>query len=339
MKKASTLPKIILWIVVVAAVIAGGGIWWFLNIPVVETVTPTRGPAVQAIYATGNVEATNWAKVTPQVTARIMEHCACEGQTVKKGDELAKLDDQEARANLAETRAREEFLAQELNRYLRLSGQQVVSEQVYQRVASEYAQARAATAAAEERLSRYVLTSPLDGIVLRRDGEVGEVAAPGDVLFWVGEPRPLRIVADVDEEDIPSVRLGQKTLIKSDAFPGQTLTGSVNHVTPKGDPVNKSYRVRVSLPDDTPLMIGMTTEINIIVREVEYTMLIPTDAVSNGSVWVAVNDRVQRRPVKTGIRGGQQVEILEGLTQNDTVLAAPPEGLEDGDRIRVASGS
>ena len=75
------------------------------------------------------------------------------------------------------------------------------------------------------------------------------------------------VTAEVDEEDIARCRPGQQAVIKADAFPGRVLKGQVNEITPLGDPLNKSYRVRVALPDDTPLHLGMTTELNIIVSE------------------------------------------------------------------------
>ena len=100
----------------------------------------------------------------------------------------------------------------------------------------------------------------MDGVVLREDGEVGEVVDSNTVLYRIGLPKPLQLVAEVNEEDIPRVQVGQTVLLRFDAFTDQRLTGSVREITPAGDPVAKTYRVRVALPDDTPLMIGMSVE-------------------------------------------------------------------------------
>ena len=86
----------------------------------------------------------------------------------------------------------------------------------------------------------------------------------------------------MDEEDIPLVTVGQPVLIKADAFPGRILDGTVAEITPKGDPVNKSYRVRIGLPPDTPLMIGMTVESNIVVRREDAALLVPQAASRDG---------------------------------------------------------
>jgi RND family efflux transporter MFP subunit len=327
-----------LFLLILAAAAAGGG-WYWLSAPAVETARPMRGPAVQAVYATGVVEPVNWAKVTPLTRGRIAEICLCENRTVKKGDVLARLDDREARAQLAELNARREFLASEVERYRQLIERRVVSAQAYERTVSEFGQVRAAIAAANERLDNLILRAPLDGVVLRKDGEVGEVAEPGQVLFWVGQPRPLWIVAEVDEEDIPRVKTGQRTLIKADAFPDRALDGRVDRITPKGDPVNKNYRVRIALPADTPLMIGMTTEVNIVIRRKENALLVPAEAVREGRVWQVVDGRAVPRRVETGVHGGNRIEIVGGLDETARILVAPPAGLAEGARVRARAAT
>jgi RND family efflux transporter MFP subunit len=142
------------------------------------------------------------------------------------------------------------------------------------------------------------------------------------------------VVAEVDEEDIPRVVVGQPVLIAADGFPGRTLSGKVDRITPKGDPVNKNYRVRVLLPDDTPLLIGMTVETNIVVRRIEDAVLAPVDAVVDGRVWVVEDGRVRARTVETGIRGRDRFQILNGLRPEEIVVVAPPEGLKEGARVR-----
>jgi len=304
--------------------------------PTVEVATPRRGPAVQAVYATGIVEPVQWAKVTPLVRGRIVDLCRCEGRSVKAGDFLVRLDDGEERARLAELEARERFLAREVERYRELSRTQAASAQAFERASSEHAQARGAIAAVRERIANLQLVAPMDGVVLRRDGEIGEIAEPGQVLLWVGQPRPLWITADVDEEDIPQVQPGQRALIKADAFADRVLEGTVDRVTPKGDPVNKNYRVRIGLPDDTPLLVGMTTEINIVVRRVADALLIPRTAVADGQVWVVAADgTVARRAVRTGIVSEAAVEVLDGVGAADRVVTTPAEGLRPGGRVRI----
>lgn len=174
------------------------------------------------------------------------------------------------------------------------------------------------------------------GIVLRRDGEVGEIADVNTILFWIGEPRPLWITTDVDEEDIPHAQIGQRALVKADAFPGRALEGHVSEITPKGDPIQKTFRVRVLLPDDTPLMIGMTTEVNLVLRQATDALLIPASAVRERSVFIVESGRARLRPIELGALGAREVEIRTGLKSDDRVIADPPSGLADNAAVRMS---
>ncbi|MEW5729802.1 MAG: efflux RND transporter periplasmic adaptor subunit [Pseudomonadota bacterium] len=302
----------------------------------VAVAAAERGAAVEAVYATGTVEPETWARIGPVTTGRIAEILAFEGDTVTAGQPLARLDDREAVARVAELEARAAYWREEVERARVLAARGIRSREAEDKAASEYNAALAAIKAARQRRLDLVVTSPIDGVVLRRDGEVGEVVDTNDALFWVGEPAPLRITADVDEEDIALVRPGQEVLIKADAFPDRVLTGAVDRITPKGDPINKTFRVRVRLPGDTPLMIGMTTEINVITDREENALLVPATAVIDGRLFVVDDGVAVARQVRTGIRGRDRVEIVDGLTAGEVVVASPPAGLKDGDRVRPA---
>lgn len=310
--------------------------WWLLKAPSVTAVPVKRGPAVEAIYATGTVEPVRWARVSPTITARLIELLVKEGDVVTQGDRLARLDDGEAKARLNELAARETYLKQDLERVRKLERNEFASRQTGEKAQSELGQAANARAAAQKRLNEYVLMAPVSGTVLRRDGEPGEVMQPGQVMFWVGEPSPLRVTAEIDEEDIVRIALGQRALLKADAFPGQALESSVGEITPKGDPVNKTYRVRLNLPDDTKLLIGMTVEVNVVLRENAEALLVPAAAVEGGHVWIAKDGRAERRAVKTGAIGPVSSEIVEGVAEGELVLVTPPKNLKDGARLSIS---
>ena len=186
-----------------------------------------------------------------------------------------------------------------------------------------------------EKLADYTITAPIDGLVLRRDGEIGEIAEPGQILFRVGVPKPLQVVAEVNEEDIPRVAVGQTVLLRTDAFLGKRLEGAVHEITPMGDPVAKTYRIRVALPDTTPLHVGMSVEANVVTREKAGALLIPADALQGASVLVVEGDRVRRRPVEVGLRGTRNVEVVSGVREGELILSPAPADLADGSRVRV----
>ena len=138
-----------------------------------------------------------------------------EGDEVKTGQILRRLDDREHRAVVAQLEAELRFLRSELERVSELARRGVTTTQVEERARSQLDQAIANVNAARQRVEDFLLRAPMDGTVLRRDGEVGEIARPEDVLFWIGRASPLRIEAEVDEEDIPLVAVGQPALIKA----------------------------------------------------------------------------------------------------------------------------
>ncbi len=336
LKKTAT----ILFLAVIAAGVVTVAGWRLAQPHSYKMATVHTGKAVEAIYATAIVEPVDWAAIAPVTTGRITTVNVKEGDLVKKGGVLAKLDDTTVQAELEEARARQTYLEKEMDRVEKLLEKGHASQQKYDEIKSDLEQIQAHIRMHEQQAYQLSLLAPIDGTVLWRDVELGEVKQAGEPLFWVGKPRPLRLEAEVDEEDIPKVKSGQKALITADAFEGRVLEGVVNWISPKGDPVNKSYRVYVSLPDETPLMIGMTVETNIIVQEKGNTMLVPTDTVIEGpAVWLVVAQGEQmiarKVSVKTGIVGENNIEILSGLAEGDRIILPPFNGLKDGAEIQI----
>ena len=309
--------------------------WRALRAPELTVVTPVIGTAVEIVYATGAVEPVRWAKVTSVIRDRIIEICDCEGRSVTKDEVLARLDDKEQIAALGELRAREDFAKRELERHATLVEKQIVSPQAHERVSMDLRMIQALILVQMEKIADRTITAPIDGVVLRRDGEVGEIAEAGQILFRVGVLKPLQVVAEVNEEDIPRVAVGQTVLFRTDAFSGRDLEGKVREITLIGDPVAKTYRIKVALPGDTPLLPGMSVEANVVTREKPGALLIPADAVSGSTVLVAADGRVKMRKIEVGIRGTRAVEVVSGLTQGDRVLSPVVAGLADGARVRA----
>jgi RND family efflux transporter MFP subunit len=324
-------------LVVLAVIAALSAYWIFLAPPRVNLVQPTRGPAAEVVYATGIVEPERWAKIMPMQKRRLIATCDCEGKAVTAGDELARQDDSQEQAAMTELLARREQMVRDLERVTDLYDRKVGTSNAVDQATTALKEIDARISAAKQAIRDLVLTSPIDGIVLRADFQIGEIVGGGDAVFWVGQPRPLQVVADVNEEDIAKVQAGQKVLLRHEGFSDDGLTAAVADITPKGDPVSKTFRAHFNLPDDTPLMIGMSVEANIIVREKADALLVPAEAVVNGAIYEVIDGRVNAKPVTLGVRGNRFVEILAGIKQDTSFISPIPSTIKPGDRVSATA--
>lgn len=326
---------------------AGAAGWWeFARPPVLATILPTTGLALEAVYATGVVEAVDSARVGTTIAARITSLSVDEGDRVTAGQPLAQLDDRQARQRLADAQTRLDLAEQELLRDRALFAQSVRSQQQVQRSQQARDAAEAAVLLATRQLDEYRITSPLDGIVMKRPVEPGETLAANATLFEIAAPAPLKIAADVDERDIARIRLGTKVAIRADAFPGSAIAATVTNIRGRGESATRTFRVEATLPADSRLLIGMTVDVNLVIAERENALLLPPSAVRHDPpkggqpgpafVFRLVDGRALRTPVELGAAGPTALEIRAGLTDTTAIIANPPASLADG--AAVAKG-
>ena len=322
----------------ILAIAAGAGYYSysrFLFPPQVTTSYASVAPVSEAVYGTGTVEPERWAKVVPLQRRRLVELCRCEGQVVRVGQVLGRQDDAEERSALDQMEINRGQLERDLGRAEKDRDKNDAARTEYEQRWTKLEEAKSRIAAQKVHLESLLLKAPLDGMVLRRDGEVGEIAGPTDVLFWVGPPAPMQVVAEVNEEEINRIVSGQKAFLRSEAFPGRALRATVSQITPKGDPTRKTFRVYLRLPQDTPLRIGMSVEANIIFREKPAAIVVPAEAIAGDWVQTIDDGQVRRVPIKVGIRGNRNTEINGDIAKGTTVLSPARRDLADGARIRI----
>lgn len=314
-----------------ALLAAAAGVAWLFAGPLEVVVTPVlRGPAIDAIYATGSVEPSVMLPLAPQVGGRLAARLVDEGAQVGKGQLLARLDDADLAGSVDEQRARADFARSQYARASALAEKGFIAAGEAQRAQSELLAAEAALRRVRALRGHSALLAPADGTIIRRDGEVGQYIAPGQALFVLACCAPLRVTAEIDEEDISRVRVGQAVVLRADALPGALFDGSVSEVTPKGDPVARSYRVRIALAAPGALQTGMTVDANLLVARRENAMLLPASAIRDNAVWIVAGRRLQRRPIVSGIHGPRHVEVLGGLDGSERVAVAHDASFSEG---------
>ena len=236
------------------------------------TITQQTIPAVTE--AVGTVQAEQLAAVTSRVVASVVEMRAAAGQHVAAGDVLVVLDDRDLRHRVEEAqdavRGADATMAQAQSDYKRdkpLFDQQVITPYDFEHTQTNLKTAEAnlhrlqqAESEAEVNLSYAVIRSPFTGVVIDKLANVGDLAAPGKPLFTMYEQGRLWLEANVPEDLLAGIHIGEVRTLRIDAR-GQELRGRVVEIVPSSDPATRTVAVRVHLEDTREIVPGTRTEI------------------------------------------------------------------------------
>ena len=194
---------------------------------------------------------------------------------------------------------------------------------------------------AQEKLENETLTAPWDGVVASVGAEVGDTfhsaTAAGTVIVHLIDLTALELPVQVDEIDIPKIKLNQRAVVTIDALPDVKLEGSVTAISPvpaaTGGVVLYDVTIGLTTLEGTDPKIGMSATANIMIEKRSNVLLIPTQAIKqdrqgNSRVMVQDGEQLQPRPVITGISAGLLTEILDGLSEGETVVIEMPTGIE-----------
>jgi membrane fusion protein, multidrug efflux system len=300
----------------------------------VDVVYPTRGRAVLAVYATGTVEATVMFPIAPRISAKLAQLHVDEGQQVSKGQVLARLDDEDLQSSLRQFQAQEVLAKQTYDRKSTLVRSGTITKADFDNAKAEWELAKAQTARAISEMNFMKLVAPNDGTIIKRDGEVGQLIPVQQAVFWMSCCAPLRISVEVNEEDIAQVKPDQEVLIQADAFPDQIFKGKVQSITPMGNAIARTYRVRIAFAEKNPLHIGMTAETNILISQHDNALLVPSSAVVNQQLWLVRDSKLVLQDVKIGAKGLKNSEILSGVQEGDAVVLRPLPDFKAGESVR-----
>ncbi len=291
MAKSKSYGGLIFLLVVIAA--AAGGGWYYYRgkkdvKPEFQFAKVARGDIVQAVTATGDLQPVVTVDIGAQVSGQIKEVLVDFNSKVKQGDVLARIDEatpttrlNQAKADLASAEANNQLIQINAQRTKELFDKKLVSQQELDSINAQLAQSnatlltrRAAVANAELDLSRTVITSPIDGMVLDRKTDKGRTvnaSMNAPVLFTlVNDLTRMQINAAVAEADVGSISEGQNVKFTVDAFPNRTFTGTVRQVrnaaTANQNVVSYATIIDVANPD-LRLKPGMTANVSIIVQQ------------------------------------------------------------------------
>ncbi|MBI5584361.1 MAG: efflux RND transporter periplasmic adaptor subunit [Deltaproteobacteria bacterium] len=370
---------LVLLIVLVVAGTAGGFIWYRQSrdaAPRYRTETVSRGDLSAQIIATGTVNPVTIVQVGSQISGTILKLFADFNTVVKNGQVIAQIDPalfqakvDQAKADLKNAQATVErekatlldnqrtlkryqsLLAQDLIAQMDVDTAQTKVNQSQATLNSTLAQvetARANLASAQTNLNYCTIRSPVNGIVISRNVDVGQTVAASlqaPTLFTIAQDlREMEIHTNVDEADIGRVKLGQEARFSVDSFPGENFTGRVGQIRNAATTVQNVVTYDVVLEIENPdlkLKPGMTANVSIIVEEKENVLRVPNGALrfkppakgeksrpeskktrTGPVVWLlGPENKLKPAPVQTGINDGKYTEILQGaLKEGDLVV-------------------
>lgn len=347
---------------------------------ILETVKAERGELTETVTATGTIESVTQVDVGTQVTGIIDKLYADYNTVVTKGQLIAEIektllqsDLTSAEANVESARLTYEYNLVNYNRDKALHDKQLISDYEFQTSKKElevsktaYDKAKADKVRAAKNLNYAEIYSPIDGIVISREVEVGQtVVSNMNVanLYTIADLDNMQVIGNVDEADIGQVKVGQAVTFSVDAYSDELFEGHVTQVrlNPTVESNVVTYEVVVAAPNpDHKLIPGLTANLIIYTMSEDNVLLLPTKAfmftpqindddnlpkpdgdagklvLGDGQkcVWVVKDGRLVPTVVTVGASNGLKTVIHEGLSDNDAVASgySVSAGSQEGER-------
>ncbi len=213
----------------------------------------------------------------------------------------------------------------------------------YAMASTAVSQAKAAAEAARARSSYASIRSPVEGVLIARNVEVGDVVQSGKVLMTLSPKGKTQIVIAVDEKNLHLIALGQKALVSADAYPQQKFNAELVYINPGVNAQTGSVDVKLDVPQAPEVLRqDMTVSVDIEVARRPQALLLSSAAVrdaDNAAPWVlrVEEGRAVKVPVHVGLRSGGLTEVLDGLNEGDLVLSGM--AVQPGQRVRAAAAA
>jgi len=358
-------PRPLFWLLAasVAAVVVALAACWivsaaFSGVAVEKTVASlvTHGQALTVLSVTGYVEAETRADISPKITSRITSLLVTEGSRVRKGDILARLDHTDLDAQLHEASAAWENAAADLKRKRALFGQNLAPQADLDAAVAAERSTQARVHYINALLDYTILRAPFDGVVVAKRAHVGEAVSPfgspgqgsatGGAIVTLVDFSTLYVGADVNESNLSHLKPDQPAEIVLDAYPDHVFHGAMRQIIPSADRQKGTVKVKVGFADpDETILPDLSARVNFTSeptagKDTESSVQIPQSALATlggkPGVFLIREQKAVFRPVTPGASHEGMVEIREGLTGGETLVAGAANlQLSDGQRIRL----
>jgi HlyD family secretion protein len=290
------------------------------------------------------------------ISARVAATPVEAGARVHQGALLLQLQDaaqaaalQQAQVSLTQARLQLDEVERQYRRMQALSAKGIVSASQFDAESSRRDLARnqldgsrAALAQAQAQLAETTITAPADGVLLRRDVEVGDLVQPGVAVLSLAVGGPVEVRVDADERYLAALAVGQPATVIADAYPDRPFGAVVSEIAPVVDRQAGTVELKLAVAEPPDFLLNdMTASAEIVVGESLRALLLPITAIRvadpDAWVWRVVDGTALRQPVTLGLKGRDQVEILSGLVPGEPVVADAAD-VEEGERVRPVPG-
>jgi len=305
----------------------------------VEVAKASRRAVAASYTGTAPLEARAEAQVIAKVSGVALDVMVEEGQHVRAGQTLVRLDSARAALQAAQSAAQLRKLEANYSRSRQLAQQKLVSANDNDQIRFDLENARAANNAANLELAYANVAAPISGIIASRSIKTGNFVQINTPIMRIVDVSRLEAVLNVPERELATLKAGLPVLLAVDAMPGKTFVGTVDRVAPVVDSGSGTFRVICTFDGGGQLQPGMFGRIKIDYDQRADALVVPRVALledeGDPAIFVVRGDKTTRTPVKLGYMDGEWAEVRSGLKQGDQVVIAGKAALRDGAVVQV----
>lgn len=301
----------------------------------VEAAVARTDTVVDAILATGQIEALQSIELRPDIEGRISAILVREGSSVSQGTALFKVDDAELTALVARAEADRDLAQQSLARTRDLLGQEASSQAELERAEATARSNEAQLELLKVRLDRTTVRAPFTGVAGQRRVSLGDYVTTDTRLLALQTVSPQRVSFQVPERYADQLKPGQQVTFRVAALPGKEFAGRVDFVDPVVQLPGRTILVKAVVPNPKrELQAGMFIEARLATAVRPNAVIVPEDAViplqGANYVWVVATGKATRRQVELGVRTPGFVEVKSGVEADEQVVVGGQERLGEG---------
>lgn len=306
----------------------------------VEVARPTRSDIDATYSGTAPIEAFADATVIAKVGGEVRQVLVEEGDEVSRGQVLARLDGDRLRLEMEQAKANLQKLQRDHQRNLDLKARGLISEGDFDTIQYEMEALQATFDLAKLELDYTEIRAPIDGVVSQRFIKLGNTIDTGAATFQVTTLEPLVSYLHVPEREFRKIAAGQTAVIRVDALQGLAFAADVARIAPVVDADTGTFKITVEVSDPSRrLKPGMFGRISIVYDSRAMALQIPRSALveeaGETAVFVVDADKAVRRIISTGYVDAGNIEVTDGLGDDDRVIVVGQSNLKDGARIAV----